>query len=173
MPKRVLVPSLKVKRLIKLFDSSPSKMAKGKKTGASAGVVAKSAAAPAHMAEEFGREEVAANDQAAPTANTSSMGMVAAAVCDLFVPGAKNRDSALVARVDQQRRHSVGEGTAAASFGPAAGDNQTPEGSAPALSGMASTPKEGTAAMAKSSIMRSFLNNGERTTTKRNRGELS
>ncbi len=38
---------------------------------------------------------------------------------------------------------------------------------------MASTPKGGTAATGKSSIMRSFLNNGETTTTKRNRGELS
>jgi hypothetical protein len=71
MPKRVLVSSLKVKRLIKLFDSSPSKMAKGKKTGTSAG------AALAHKAEELGREEAAANDQAAPAANMSSMGMVA------------------------------------------------------------------------------------------------
>ncbi len=126
MPKRVLVPSLKVKRLIKLFDSSPSKMVKGKKTGTSAGTAAtKSAAALAHMAEELGREEAAANDQAAPVAKTSSMGMVAAAVGDLFVPGAKNRDSVLVARVDQQRRLSGGEGAVAASTGLAAGDIQT------------------------------------------------
>jgi hypothetical protein len=162
-----------VKRLIKLFDSSPSKMAKGKKTGTSAGAVAtKSATALAHMAEELGREEAAANDQAAPVANTSSMGMMAAAVGDLFLPGTKNRDSVLVARVDQQRRLSGGEGAAAASTGLAAGDIQTPKGSGQAP-GVASTPKGGTAAMAKSSIMRSFLNNGERTTTKRNRGELS
>jgi hypothetical protein len=140
-PKRVRVPSLKVKRLIKLFDSSPSKMDKGKKTGASAGAVAtKSAAALARMAEELGKEEAAANDQAAPAANTSSMGMVAAAVCDLFVPGAKNRDSVLVAKVDQQRRHSCGEGTAAAGTLLVAGDIQSPNGSAPALSGVARTP---------------------------------
>jgi hypothetical protein len=125
MPKRVLVPSLKVKRLIKLFDSSPTKMAKGKKTGTSAGASAtKSAAALAHMVEELGREEAAANDQAAPAAST----------------------------------------------GPAARDIQTPKGSAQAP-GVASTPKGDMAAMAKSSIMKSFLNNSERTRTKKNRGE--
>jgi hypothetical protein len=89
---------LKVKRLIKLLDSSPSKMVKDKKTRTSAGAAAtKSAAALAHMAEKLGREEAAANDQVAPAANASSMGMVAAAVCDLFVPGANNRDSVLAA----------------------------------------------------------------------------
>ncbi len=146
---------------------------RGKKTGTLAGAAAtKSAAALAHMAEELGREEAATNDQPAPAANTSSIGMVDAAVCDLFVPGAKNRDSVLVARVDQQRRHSGGEGTAAASTMLTAGDIQTPKGSAQSLSGVASTPKGSTAAMAKSFIMRSFLNKGERTTIKRNRGEL-
>ncbi len=57
-------------------------MAKGKKTVNSAGAAAtKLAVALAHMVEELGREEVAANiDQAAPAANTSSMGMVAAAI---------------------------------------------------------------------------------------------
>jgi hypothetical protein len=69
--------------------------------------------------------------------------MLAAVVCDLFVQGAKNRDSALAARVDQQRRHSGGEGTAAASTMPAAGDIQTPKGSAQALSGVASAPQGG------------------------------
>ncbi len=100
MTKQVLVPSLKVKRLIKLFDSSPSNMVKGKQTGTSAGMAAtKLVSARAHMAEELGREEAAANNQAAPATNTSSMGMVAAAVCDLFVPEAKNRDNVLAARL--------------------------------------------------------------------------
>ncbi len=60
MPKQVLVPSLTVKRLIKLFDSFPSKMAKGKKTGTSASAAAtKSATALVHMTEKLGREEAA------------------------------------------------------------------------------------------------------------------
>ncbi len=104
MPKRVLVLSLKVKRLIKLFDSSPSKMALVKKTETSAGAVAtKSAAALVHMAEE-----AAANNQAAPATNMSSMGMVAAAVRDLFVPGAKKRDSVLAAEILWPRNSKVG-----------------------------------------------------------------
>jgi hypothetical protein len=116
-------------------------MAKGKKAGTSAGAAAtKSAFGLAHMAEELGREEAAANNQAAPAANTSSMGMVAAAVCDLLVPGAKNRYSVLVARVDQQGRHSGGEGAVAASTGPAAGDIQ-PQREVPRPQGWQAPPR--------------------------------
>jgi hypothetical protein len=72
MHKRVLVPSLKVKRLIRLFDGSPSKMTKRKKAGS------KAATALAHMAVELGREEAAASDMAAPAANKSITGTLAA-----------------------------------------------------------------------------------------------
>ena len=172
MPKRVLVPSLKVKRLIRLFDGSPSKMTKKKAVISAPAVAAKSAAALAHMAKELEREEVAASsDSAAPAANKSSKDTLA--VFDIFIPSAKKSDSDLMARGGQQRRHSDGEGTAATGTGLAAGDSQTPKGSAPALSGVASTPKGGTATMAKSSIMRSFLNTGEKSTTKRNREKWS
>jgi hypothetical protein len=86
----VLFSSFRVERLVKLFKSSPNKMAKGKKTVTVAGAAAtKSAAILAHMAEKLRREEAATNDQAAPAANTSSMGMVVAAVCDLFFQGPK------------------------------------------------------------------------------------
>ena len=140
MPKRVLVPSLKVKRLIRLFDGSPSKMTKKKAVTSAPAAAAKSAAALAHMAKELEREEVAASsDPAAPAANMSSKD--ALAVFDIFIPSAKKSDSDLMARGGQQRRHSDGEGTAATGTGLAAGDSQTPKGSAPALSGVASTPK--------------------------------
>jgi hypothetical protein len=61
----------------------------------------------------------------------------------------------------------------AAGIGLAAGGSQTPKGSAPAIPEAAGTPKGGTAMMAKSSIMRSFLNTGEKSTTKRTREEWS
>jgi hypothetical protein len=68
----VLVPSVKVKRLIRLFDSFPSKMTKGKKAGT------KAATTLAHMAVEFGREDAAASDTAALAANKSITGTLAA-----------------------------------------------------------------------------------------------
>jgi hypothetical protein len=122
---------------------TPSKMAKGKKTMTLASAAAsESAATLAHMAEELGREEAATNsEQVAPAANTSGMGMVAAAVCDLLVPVAKNRDSILAAKADQQRRQSDGEGTAAASTWLAAKDIQTPKGSAPSHAGWSALPR--------------------------------
>jgi hypothetical protein len=98
MPKRVLVPSLKVKRLIRLFDSSPSKMTKKSSTPAAATAV-KSATALAHMAEELEKDEVAASRSAAtaapvdPVANTSSLDAMATAVSDIFIPVARKRSS--------------------------------------------------------------------------------
>jgi hypothetical protein len=166
MPKRVLVSSLKVKTLIKLFDSSPSKMAKGKKNVTST----KSAAALAHMAEELGREEAAASTElAAAASNKSSTDTLA--VFDSSILVAKKSNSDLMARDGPQRRLSDGEAGAAADTGLAAGGFQTSKGSALAPSGMATIPKGGMAGMAKSSIMRSFLNIGEKSTAKRNRDE--
>jgi hypothetical protein len=168
MPKRVLVPSLKVKRLIKLFDSSPSKMTKGKKNVTST----KSATALAHMAEELGIEEAAASTElAAAAANKSSRNTLAA--FDSSILAAKKSDSDMMARDGLQRRLSDGAAGAGAGTGQAAGGFHTPKGSALAPSGMASTPKGGTAGMAKSSIMRSFLNIGEKPTAKRNREECA
>ena len=177
MPKRVLVPSLKVKRLIRLFDSSPSKMTKKKSSAPAAATAVKSATALAHMAEELEKDEVAASRSAAtaapvdPVANTSSLDAMATVVSDLFIPVARKRSSDLKARGQATRRHSDGEEAMAAGIGLAAGGSQTPKGSAPAIPEAAGTPKGGTAMMAKSSIMRSFLNTGEKSTTKRTREE--
>ena len=179
MPKRVLVPSLKVKRLIRLFDSSPSKMTKKKSSAPAAATAVKSATALAHMAEELEKDEVAASRLAATAApvdsvaNTSSLDAMATAVSDFFIPVARKRSSDLKARGQGTRRHSDGEEAMAAGIGLAAGGSQTPKGSAPAIPEAAGTPKGGTAMMAKSSIMRSFLNNGEKSTTKRNREECA
>jgi HD-GYP domain-containing protein (c-di-GMP phosphodiesterase class II) len=179
MPKRVLVPSLKVKRLIRLFDSSPSKMTKKKSSAPAAATAVKSATALAHMAEELEKDEVAASRSAAtaapvdPVANTSSLDAMATAVSDFFIPVARKRSSDLKARGQGTRRHSEGEEAMAAGIGLAAGGSQTPKGSAPAIPEAAGTPKGGTAMMAKSSIMRSFLNTGEKSTTKRTREEWS
>ena len=179
MPKRVLVPSLKVKRLIRLFDSSPSKMTKKKSSAPAAATAVKSATALAHMAEELEKDEVAASRSAAtaapvdPVANTSSLDAMATAVSDFFIPVARKRSSDLKARGQGTRRHSDGEEATAAGIGLAAGGSQTPKGSAPAIPEVAGTPKGGTAMMAKSSIMRSFLNTGEKSTTKRTREEWS
>ena len=147
MPKRVLVPSLKVKRLIRLFDSSPSKMTKKKSSAPAAATAVKSATALAHMAEELEKDEVAASRSAAtaasvdPVANTSSLDAMATAVSDLFIPVARKRSSDLKARGQGTRRHSDGEEAGAAGIGLAAGGSQTPKGSAPAISEVASTPK--------------------------------
>ncbi len=157
----MLVPSVKVKRPIRLFDSSPSKMTKGKKAGT------KAATALAHMAVEFGREEAAAGDTAAPAANKSITGTLASFDASIIV--AKNSDSDLTAASGQERTQSDGEGVAAAGTVLTAGAFQTPKGSAPASSGVASTPKGGMASRAKSAIMRSFLNISEKSTSKRNR----
>jgi hypothetical protein len=163
MPKQVLVPSLKVKRLIRLFDGSPSKMTKGKKAGT------KAVTALAHMAAELGREEAAASDMAAPAAGKSMTGTLATFDASILV--AKNSDSNLKAASGQERRHSDGEGVAAAGTGLAARVFQSLKGSAPAPSGVASTPKGGMASRAKSTVMRGFLNIGKKSTAKKNREE--
>jgi hypothetical protein len=77
----------------------------------------------------------------------------------------------MMARGCQQRRHSDGEEGAATGrcTGLAAGDFQNLKGSALALSGVASSPKRDMARIAKSSVIRSFLNIDERSMTKRNR----
>jgi hypothetical protein len=101
MPKRVLVPSLKVKRLIRLFDSSPSKMTKKKSSAPAAATAVKSATALAHMAEELEKDEVAASRSAAtvaPVANTSSLDAMATEVSDFFIPVARKRSSDLKVR---------------------------------------------------------------------------
>jgi hypothetical protein len=122
MPKRVLVPSLKVKRLI-FFDGSPSKMTKGKKAGT------KAATALAHMDLELGREEAAANDMAAPAANKSITGTLA--TFDVSILATKNSDSDLTAASGQERRHLDGEGVAAAGTGLVAGVFSNPQGKCP------------------------------------------
>ncbi len=76
----VLVPSLKVKRLIRLFDCSPSKMTKKKAVISTPAAATKLAAALAHMAKELEREEVAASSD--PAANKPSKD--ALAVFDIF-----------------------------------------------------------------------------------------
>jgi hypothetical protein len=120
MPKRVLVPSLKVKRLTTLFDSSPTKMPKGKNAGTNAATVL------AHMDVELGREEAATSiDLAALAADKSNMGMLATFVASTLV--AKKSDSDLTAGGSQQRRHSDGEGGTAAGTGLAASVFQTPK----------------------------------------------
>ncbi len=111
MPKRVLVPSLKVKRLIKLFDSSPSKMTKKKSQAPAAATAVKSAAALAHMAEELEKDEAAASRSAAtaaPAANTSSLDAMATAVSDFFIPVARKRSSDLKAKEALRWRRSSG-----------------------------------------------------------------
>jgi hypothetical protein len=146
MPKRVLVPSLKVKRLIRLFDSSPSKMTKKKSVAPAAATAVKSATALAPMAAELEKDEAAANRSAAtaaPVANTSSLDAMATAVSDFFIPVARKSSSDLKARGQGTRRHSDGEEAMAAGAGLAAGGFKTPKGSAPAISEVASTPKGG------------------------------
>ena len=126
------------------------------------------------MAEELERDETAASElgaTAAPAANRSrsKLDLMATAVGEVIIPGAKKVSSGLQASGQMPRRHSDGGDAVAAGTELAAGGSQTPKGSAPAIPEVASTPKGGTAMMAKSSIMRSFLNTGEKSTTKRTR----
>jgi hypothetical protein len=130
------------------------------------------------MAEELERDETAASElgaTAAPAANRSrsKLDLMATAVGEVIIPGAKKLSSGLQASGQMPRRHSDGGDAVAAGTELAAGGSQTPRGSAPAIPEVASTPKGGTAMMAKSSIMRSFLNTGEKSTTKRTREEWS
>jgi hypothetical protein len=121
MPKRVLVPSLKVKRLIRLFDSSPSsRMTKTKAKRLAPAAATKPAAALAYMAEELERDETAANSElgatAAPAANRSRsrLDVMATAVGEVFIPGAKKLSSGLQASGQKPRRHSDGGDAVAA-----------------------------------------------------------
>ncbi len=87
-----------MKRLVRLFDSSPSKMTQGKKA-------VTSATALAQMAGELGREEAAASSVlVAQAADKFSMDMLAA--FDSSILAAKKSDSDLMARGGgQQKRH--------------------------------------------------------------------
>jgi hypothetical protein len=110
-----------VKRLIRLFDSSPSKMTKGKKNVTSA----KTADALSHMAEELGGEEAAASTElVAAAADKSSTHTLAA--FDSSILAAKKSISDMMARDGQQRRLSDGEAGAAAGTGLADGDFKPP-----------------------------------------------
>jgi hypothetical protein len=88
-----------VKRLIRLFDSSPSKVTKGKKNVTSA----KTVAALAYMAKELGGEEAAASTELVATvADKSSTHTLAA--FDSSLLAAKKSNSDMMARDSQQRR---------------------------------------------------------------------
>jgi hypothetical protein len=95
-------------------------MPKGKNAGTNAATVL------AHMDVELGREEATASiDLAAPAADKSNMGMLATFVASTLVVW--KSDSDLTVGGNQQRRHSDGEGGAAAGTGLAASVFQTPK----------------------------------------------